>query len=149
MKQNSPPRGRVAPGLTLLELTVVIAVLLSMTSLLYVGARAWKEGSDRATCIVTIRNAQMAVRSYQNVFGFEPGTVPMDPNGNESLAEQLLEREFITPAYYERCIGKMQCPGGGTYSCPDIDRFPWPGETYMVCSLARKLNHEPNPDIDW
>ncbi|MBC7981098.1 MAG: prepilin-type N-terminal cleavage/methylation domain-containing protein, partial [Armatimonadetes bacterium] len=35
-------------GMTLLELTVVILVLLSLISILFIGARAWKKGSDRA-----------------------------------------------------------------------------------------------------
>lgn len=54
-------------GMTLLELTVVILVLLSLISILFVGARAWKKGSDRAGCIVNIRNTQQAVRGFQNM----------------------------------------------------------------------------------
>ena len=45
-----------ASGMTLLELTVVILVLLSLISILFIGARAWKKGSDRAASILTIRN---------------------------------------------------------------------------------------------
>ncbi|MCW1884457.1 hypothetical protein OKA04_06920 [Luteolibacter flavescens] len=56
-----------AKGMTLLELTVVILVLLSLISILFVGARAWKKGSDRAANIMNIRNVQQAVRSYQNM----------------------------------------------------------------------------------
>ena len=43
-------------GMTLLELTVVILVLLSLISILFIGARAWKKGSDRAANIMNIRN---------------------------------------------------------------------------------------------
>ena len=49
-------------GMTLLELTVVILVLLSLISILFIGARAWKKGADRAGCILNIRNVQQAVR---------------------------------------------------------------------------------------
>ena len=42
----------VKSGMTLIELTVVILVLLSLISILFVGARAWKRGSDRAGCII-------------------------------------------------------------------------------------------------
>ena len=56
-----------AKGMTLLELTVVILVLLSLISILFVGARAWKKGSDRAANVMIIRNVQQAVRSYQNM----------------------------------------------------------------------------------
>ncbi|MCW1924147.1 hypothetical protein OKA05_16385 [Luteolibacter arcticus] len=56
-----------AKGMTLLELTVVILVLLSLISILFVGARAWKKGSDRAANVMIVRNVQQAVRSYQNM----------------------------------------------------------------------------------
>ena len=59
-------------GMTLLELTVVILVLLSLISILFIGARAWKKGSDRAASILQIRNVQQAVRSYANMNGLNP-----------------------------------------------------------------------------
>jgi type II secretory pathway pseudopilin PulG len=62
-----------ASGMTLLELTVVILVLLSLISILFIGARAWKKGSDRAASILTIRNVQQAVRSFSNMNGHNPG----------------------------------------------------------------------------
>jgi len=61
------------PGMTLLELTVVILVLLSLISILFIGARAWKKGSDRAASILQIRNTQQAVRSFSNMNGRNPG----------------------------------------------------------------------------
>ena len=60
-------------GMTLLELTVVILVLLSLISILFIGARAWKKGSDRAASILQIRNVQQAVRSYSNMNGRNAG----------------------------------------------------------------------------
>lgn len=59
--------------MTLLELTVVILVLLSLISILFVGARAWKKGSDRAANILNIRNVQQAVRGHENMHGLAPG----------------------------------------------------------------------------
>ncbi|MEO5716343.1 MAG: prepilin-type N-terminal cleavage/methylation domain-containing protein [Luteolibacter sp.] len=53
-------------GMTLLELTVVILVLLSLISILFIGARAWKKGSDRSANILNVRNIQQAVRGLQN-----------------------------------------------------------------------------------
>jgi type II secretory pathway pseudopilin PulG len=63
-----------AKGMTLLELTVVILVLLSLISILFVGARAWKKGSDRAANVMIVRNVQQAVRSYQNMNNVSEGT---------------------------------------------------------------------------
>ena len=71
-----------AKGMTLLELTVVILVLLSLISILFVGARAWKKGSDRAASVLTIRNVQQAVRSYQNMNNVSEGsTLATDISG--------------------------------------------------------------------
>jgi type II secretory pathway pseudopilin PulG len=67
MKLNITPRTNRKSGMTLLELTVVILVLLSLIAILFIGARAWKKGSDRAASILVIRNVQQAVRSYANL----------------------------------------------------------------------------------
>jgi prepilin-type N-terminal cleavage/methylation domain-containing protein len=61
-------------GMTLLELTVVILVLLSLISILFVGARAWKRGSDRSANIMNIRNVQQAVRGHENMRNLTAGT---------------------------------------------------------------------------
>ncbi|MDF1714657.1 MAG: type II secretion system protein [Akkermansiaceae bacterium] len=74
MKQPKASRSHTRPkGLTLIELTVVILVLLALITVLFIGGRAWKKGSDRAGCILNIRNAQQAVRSYQNLRGLPDG----------------------------------------------------------------------------
>ena len=51
-------------GMTLLEMTIVILVLLSLTSILFIGARAWKRGADRSANIMNLRNVQLAVRGH-------------------------------------------------------------------------------------
>lgn len=51
-------------GMTLIELTVVVLVLLSLISILFIGAKAWKKGSDRAANVMNLRNVQQAVRGH-------------------------------------------------------------------------------------
>lgn len=68
MKLTQHPYTRRKSGMTLLELTVVILVLLSLISILFVGARAWKRGSDRSANILNIRNVQQAVRGHENMY---------------------------------------------------------------------------------
>lgn len=63
----------IKSGMTLLELTVVILVLLSLISILFVGARAWKKGSDRSANIMNIRNTQQAMRGHENMRELVPG----------------------------------------------------------------------------
>ena len=67
MKLKQKPQIRRKSGMTLLELTVVILVLLSLIAILFVGARAWKRGSDRSANIMNIRNVQQAVRGHENM----------------------------------------------------------------------------------
>lgn len=67
MKLTNTHHMKAKSGMTLLELTVVILVLLSLISILFVGARAWKKGSDRSANILNVRNVQQAVRGYENM----------------------------------------------------------------------------------
>jgi len=50
--------------MTLIEMTVVILVLLSVLAILFIGAKAWKKGSDRSANIMNLRNAQLAMRGH-------------------------------------------------------------------------------------
>ncbi len=75
MKLTNTHIVKKAAGVTLLELTVVILVLLSLISILFVGARAWKRGADRSANMLNIRNTQQAMRGHQNMNQLEPGAV--------------------------------------------------------------------------
>ncbi len=78
MKLTNTQNMKSKSGMTLLELTVVILVLLSLISILFIGARAWKKGSDRAANILNIRNVQQAVRAHANVRGLAEGAGLLD-----------------------------------------------------------------------
>lgn len=126
--------------MTLLELTVVILVLMTLVSVLFFGAQAWKRGSDRALCIVNIQTVQKAVRSYSNMYGFSPGQ--------------------NAPGLQDRIIGigrfvevSPKCPGGGDYTFGQThgsDTVPPMGELYLECSLESSDEHLPaNLTGDW
>ncbi len=78
MKLTNSHNMKAKSGMTLLELTVVILVLLSLISILFIGARAWKKGSDRAANILNIRNVQQAVRAHANVRALNIGATLAD-----------------------------------------------------------------------
>ncbi|OYV04952.1 MAG: hypothetical protein CFE26_14140 [Verrucomicrobiales bacterium VVV1] len=122
-------------GMTLLELTVVILVLLALISVLFIGARAWKKGSDRAGCIVLIRNVQQGMRSYCNLYGFNPGATVTGLQGQIIGIGRFVEK---TPA----------CPSTGTYTYLG-DSIPTVGTLYMTCSLATTETHAPTAYTDW
>lgn len=127
-------------GMTLLELTVVILVLLSLISILFVGARAWKNGSDRAGCILTVRNAQTAIRAYSNLRGIEPGLTI--PGGLSREAAITGPGNYLTtwPA----------CPGGGVYGGQELTTIPMPGVVLMACNWGTSENHHmPTEHSNW
>ena len=91
-------------GLTLIEVTLVIAVLLGLISVLFIGVSAYKEGSNRSKCILNISNVQKAVRSYQNLYEVNngaalamatiAGTCP--PRGGDISLMPEISAEFST-----------------------------------------------------
>jgi prepilin-type N-terminal cleavage/methylation domain-containing protein len=87
MKLTNTQTMKRKSGMTLLELTVVILVLLSLISILFIGARAWKKGSDRAANILNIRNVQQAVRAHANVRGLNMG-------------DALVSTDIVAPGKY-------------------------------------------------
>lgn len=129
------PRFRGLPGLTLLELTVVILVLMLLASILLVGARAWKRGSDRAVCITNISSVQKAVRGYANMSGLDPGDLV--PN---------LETKVIGPDRFFESL--PVCPAQGIYSLGG-NQIPPLGDLYLNCSLAASHSHLPQRIDDW
>ena len=126
---------KLASGSTLLELTVVILVLLSLISILFIGARAWKMGADRAGCVMNIRNVQQGVRSYANVNGKSPGDTVASLYTDVIGAGKFVEK---TPT----------CPGGGTYTNGGTS-VPAVGALYLTCNLAPSDGHAPAAYADW
>jgi prepilin-type N-terminal cleavage/methylation domain-containing protein len=125
MKLNITPRTKRKSGMTLLELTVVILVLLSLISILFIGARAWKRGSDRAGCLIVIRNVQVAMRGDQNMRNSAPG------------AAGLLKASIIGAAAYIRT--EPTCPSDKTttYTYLGDGNYPALGlPLYATCKQA-------------
>ena len=56
-------------GTTLIELSVVIAVLLLLVGVLFIGITAWKNGANTAACVVNLSSIQKAARGYANMNG--------------------------------------------------------------------------------
>lgn len=119
-------------GLTLIEITLVIAVLLGLISVLFIGVSAYKEGSNRSKCILNISNVQKAVRSYQNLYEKNVG----DAITKETIAGtgKMLETE-------------PKCPSQGVYAWAAT--IPAVGTAHLTCSLADSDEHEPKSTDGW
>lgn len=122
MKLTTTHKMNRKSGMTLLELTVVILVLLSLISILFIGARAWKKGSDRAANILNIRNVQQAVRGHMNMNSIAtPNTV----GGGVTLANAVIvgTDKYLKPPADVATV---------TYTY--LDKAPAVGELYLVTS---------------
>ena len=125
--------------MTLLEMTVVILVLLSLITVLFFGAKAWKRGSDRALCIINIQNVQKGVRGYANLYGYTEGANAPNLQTQVIGLGRFIE---VTPS----------CPSNGTYSFGvtyGVDTIPPLGEVYMQCTLAGPNQHVPDNHSEW
>ena len=128
--------------MTLLELTVVILVLLSLIAILFIGARAWKKGADRAGCLLNIRNVQQAVRSYANMYNVAPGA-------NLSTSTAATKPTALSGAIIGSGLfmeNTPKCPGAGTYSGLDAAVVPAVGTVAMTCDVT---DHVPANVQDW
>lgn len=119
-------------GMTLIEVTLVIAILLTLTSILFVGIVAYKKGTDRAHCIQNIARVQKAVRSYGNLSGLGPGATIND-----------LKNEIVGPGKFVPL--EPICPGGGTYTYGG-DVLPAGSTLYLDCDV---LTHLPKSSAGW
>jgi prepilin-type N-terminal cleavage/methylation domain-containing protein len=137
---QAPGRLRMRRGMTLLELTVVILVLLSLITILFFGARGWKRGSDRALCIVNIQHVQKGVRGYSNLYDIEAGSTVVG-----------LKSQVIGMGRFVESV--PTCPAAGTYSFGAAtggeDTIPPVGQLYMNCDLQIVDEHIPVEFSNW
>ncbi len=119
MKLTNTPSIKRKSGMTLLELTVVILVLLSLISILFIGARAWKKGSDRAANILNIRNVQQAVRAHANVRAL-------------AISDALASTEIVGTGKYLNSVTSPTTDVTYTYGAA----VPAIGTLYLVAAYA-------------
>lgn len=125
-------RGLALAGLVMGYLQ--IAALVVLIPILFIGARAWKNGSDRAGCIINQRNVQQSVRGYQGINGINPGSgVPID-----------WQEIFGTGKFLDR---EPVCPAGGKYEYAET--APNIGEMVIRCSKAEAEQHVPTDHSEW
>src|ERR1700740_1427176 len=121
-------------GTTLIELSVVIAVILLLVGVLFIGVTAWKNGANRAACLVNLATLQKAVRGYQNVHSDAVPALTQVPIGG-----------LVADQYF---AAMPACPAGGAYA-PDntaaVVPFPAaaPNNVAFTCPNAAALNHAP------
>ena len=121
--ETTPPIKSV-PRISGMEIIILAVIALCVA----VSALVWKKGSDRAGCIMNIRNAQQAVRGYQGM-------------NNETLGSPINWSEILGPGKF---LPKPVCPAGGTYTFSKV--HPNAGQLVCKCSHA---NHVPEDYSHW
>ena len=111
-------------GTTLIELSVVIAVLLLLVGVLFIGITAWKNGANTAACNINLSSIQKAARGYANMNQLNPGSA--------------LTVTTLTSAGFWGTV--PVCPAGGAYVPMTV--VPTQGTAYMTCSIS---GHAPSP----
>jgi type II secretory pathway pseudopilin PulG len=135
MKLTRNTNTKIKSGMTLIEITVVILVLLTLISVLFNGANIYKKGADRAACILNIRNIHQAVRANQNLKGIDVG----DPLDTSAI--------YGTGLYIEV---EPTCPSdGGDYSTSSS--YPAIGTAAATCDDfgASVEDHAPDSTDGW
>jgi prepilin-type N-terminal cleavage/methylation domain-containing protein len=105
-------------GTTLIELSVVIAVLLLLVGVLFIGITAWKNGANTAACIVNLSSVQKAARGYANM--------------NQLLVASPETSASLTSSGFWSTA--PTCPAGGSYAYKAV--VPSQGVAYVTCNLS-------------
>ena len=124
-------RGMAITGIVLGYAGIIPSILMIL-SILFVGARAWKKGSDRARCIINQRMIQQSVRAYQaHHFLSDYSSIDIEALKAET---GLSSSAFI-------------CPAGGNLELPHS--VPPVGILASPCPHAADLQHAPTDHSNW
>ena len=134
---------KLKPGMTLIEITVVILVLLTLIAVLFIGANIYKKGADRAACILNIRNIQQAVRADQNLNNKREGeaiygNIMPSMTGTSGLTEMYFEDEVLCPE---------DVTAGPSYTLVSAN-YPDLSTIAATCGIDA-TTHVPNDSTGW
>lgn len=127
MKLNN--KNKKQAGLTLIEITVVISVLLGLIAVLFIGVQNYREATNKSRCIMQISAMQKAVRSYQNL-------------ENKATGATLGQADIVGDG---KLVAVMPtCPSGGTYTLAST--IPAVGTAALTCN---QTGHAPADTSGW
>jgi type II secretory pathway pseudopilin PulG len=108
--------------MTLIEISLVIALLLGLIAVVFLGIGSYRKGSDRAKCRMQLAAAQKAVRSQAN---FQ----------NLNIGDPFLEAQAFGPGM--ALENAPECPSDGTYAWTGT--IPPLGTPYGTCNYDDQL----------
>jgi type II secretory pathway pseudopilin PulG len=114
-------------GTTLVELSVVIAVILLLVGVLFIGVTAWQNGANNSACLVNQASIQKSARGYANMNQIQAGA---------AMSHTLL----VTAGYF---TALPSCPVGPTqYAYADANVAE--GVEYATCQSTAPGPHTPS-----
>jgi prepilin-type N-terminal cleavage/methylation domain-containing protein len=114
-------RGR--RGFTLLELMLVVAIIAALAGIISVVAAQARENARRTQCIQQIRQLLLAVKMYEDDYGFVP--IHHDHPPEENVQRILLELHYVTDARI------FICPSDPTRGMAYGTDWDWDGSVRM------------------
>lgn len=92
-----------AAGFTLIEISVVIALILGLIVVVFLGLGSYREGANQVTCRMQLTAVQKAIRSYANLT-------------NLKITDPLPESTVVFGGTPPVLAVKPVCPAGGLYT---------------------------------
>lgn len=139
MKINiAHPSNRIAKrfnrsGMTLIEISLVIALLLGLIAVVFLGIGSYRQGADKAKCKMQLAAVQKAVRAGANFQSLDIGGALVDTD--VFGAGLMMNAEPV-------------CPSGGTYTWLAV--VPAIGTPYGTCGYtATGVTHALGTTADW
>ena len=115
---NDRSRRFHAGGMTLIEISLVIALLLGLIAVVFLGIGSYRKGSDKAKCKMQLAAAQKAVRAQANFLNLNIGDAFVSTTDAFGPGKAL-ENEPV-------------CPTGTAYTWDAT--IPPVGESYGECA---------------
>jgi type II secretory pathway pseudopilin PulG len=109
-----------ASGMTLIEISLVIALLLGLIAVVFMGLGTYRQGADKAKCKMQLAAVQKVVRSAGNMQNLPINAALV--SGSDVFGPGLLMENAPV------------CPSGGAYAWADI--IPPVGTPYGNCNFA-------------
>lgn len=137
MQLNPTTTKKGKKGFTLIEITLVLALILGLIAILIVSIRSYLMHADRTRCILTITDTQKAVRSEANAYELNIGAP--------------FPTSRLVPAYFATL---PRCPSTNSNYQNLFSQVPAYGTLYFRCATIMTVNsgvrnHNPDPDNKW
>jgi prepilin-type N-terminal cleavage/methylation domain-containing protein len=117
MKTNIATNRSRRSGFTLIEISLVIALLLGLIAVAFIGIGSYRKGSDKAKCKMQLAAVQKAIRGHANMSNLASGADLLE--ATVFGAGKLMETKPV-------------CPSGTAYVALAV--VPPVGTAYVSCA---------------